>query len=245
MRLLIDIGNTNTGIVLEEKNKTNIFYFIKTSRKLIEPVSLKRLLGKNLKRIDTILIVSVVPIFLEILTKSLGSIFPEIIPKVVGRDLIVPLKIKYDDPNEVGQDRLLVSFSAKSLFATPVLIIDFGTAVTFDLVNEKGEYEGGLIFPGIRLSLNSLTDNAALLPHIELKDQFGLIGKSTRDSMNKGILFGYAEMCDGMILRFKEIYGPDLQVVATGGDASLIAKNSKYINQVNSDLLFSGLSLLL
>ena len=244
MRLLIDIGNTNTGIVLEEKNEKSISYFIKTSRQSIEPVSLKRLLGKNLKKIDTILIVSVVPVFLEILSKRLELILPDISPKVIGRDIIVPLKINYDDPDEVGQDRLLVSFSAKSLFTSPVLIIDFGTAVTFDIVNKKGEYEGGLIFPGIRLSLNSLTDNAALLPHIELKDQSGLIGKSTKDSMNKGILFGYAEMCDGIILRFKELYGRELQVVSTGGDASLIAKNSKYINEVRTDLLFSGLSLL-
>lgn len=245
MNLLIDIGNTNTGIVFEDYGKIRKKFFLKTSRKMVQALSLKRLLNRNTDEIEKIIIVSVVPEFLGILLKSLTTVVPGREIKVVGQDIHVPIKVKYHKPRDVGQDRLLVSFAAFKLYSVPALVIDFGTAVTFDFINGKGEYEGGLIFPGIRLSLNSLSDNAALLPHIELKNQTGLPGKSTRSSINKGILYGYADLCDGLISRFRSKYGNNIKVVATGGDADLIAKNSLFIREINQDLLFRGLLFLL
>ena len=244
MKLLIDIGNTHTGLVFEKQGRILKKCFFKTSREKISTAALKRLLGKNADTIKEILIVSVVPDFLSIVIKSLRTVLPGRKIKIIGQDIPVPIKIKYNKPRDVGQDRLIVSYAGFKLYSAPVLVIDFGTAVTFDIVNRKGEYEGGLIFPGVRLSLRSLTENAALLPHVELRHQSGIPGKSTRASINKGILYGYADLCDGLISRFKKKYGMDLKVIATGGDASLIAKNSLLIKRIKPDLLFEGLSLL-
>ena len=244
MKLLVDIGNTNTQLALTEGASIVKRYFISTSKKEVEPRSLKRLLSGNLGKIDDIVIVSVVPKFLSILKKSLKAVIPRVPLRIVGKNIIVPISIKYKDPRQVGQDRLVAAFLAVRVSGLPVLIIDFGTAVTFDLVNEKGEYEGGLIFPGLRLGLESLSKNAALLPYINLRATTGLIGRDTDSSMNKGLLFGYASMCDGMIKRFREKCGRRLKVISTGGDASLVAKYSRYMKIIQPDLLINGLSIL-
>ncbi len=245
MKLLIDIGNTNTSIAIAKGGKIRKRYFIHTDKRQVEPRAFKRLLGAYLDKIDTVVIVSVVPKFLSIVEKSLASCVGRAAVLVVGRDIKVPMKIKYKKPREVGQDRLVTSFAASRLCGSPVLVVDFGTAVTFDLVNEKGDYEGGLIFPGLRLSLASLVRNTALLPKIELAPARGLIGRDTRASMNKGIIYGYAAMCDGLVRLFREKYGQNLKVAPTGGDAKLIAKHSRHIKKVYPDLVFTGLRILI
>lgn len=241
MKLLIDIGNTNTSIALSEGGKIKKRYFIHTSKKAIETKPLKRLFGRYLRGIDKIVLVSVVPSFLAILKGSLKKVFPDVPLFIVGKDITVPIKVNYKNPGEVGQDRLVAAFSASSAYGPPILIIDFGTAVTFDFVNRRGEYEGGLIFPGLRLALSSLSKNAALLPKIELKSVKGLIGRDTKSSMNKGIIFGYAAACDGIIERFRKKYGKGFKIVATGGDAALIARYTRHIEKISSDLIFRGL----
>lgn len=243
MKLLIDIGNTNTSIALADGQKIKKRYFIHTKKKKVSAVSLKRLLGKKLCEIDTATIVSVVPKFCVLIKKSLKTILPKIVIQIVGNDIKVPIKVKYKDPKQVGQDRLVVTFAAARLYGTPVITVDFGTAVTFDFVNEKGEYEGGLIFPGLRLGLEALYKHTALLPELTtLKAPKGIIGKDTFSSMNKGIVLGYAAMCDGILKRIKS--GNDIKVIATGGDACLISKYSRQINEVKSDLIFLGLAIL-
>lgn len=244
MKLLIDIGNTNTSMAIADGDKFLKRFFIHTSKKDVAAVSLKRLLSGYRKKIDTIVIVSVVPEFLSILEKSIRSVFPNTPVIVVGRDINVPIKIKYKDPSEVGQDRLVVSYAASHIYSSPVLIVDFGTAVTFDFVDKKGYYAGGLIFPGIRLGLAALSMNTALLPEIDLISTKGLIGRDTQSSMNKGIIFGYSSMCDGIIRLFREKYGRNLKIVATGGDAGLIARYSSSLKMISPDLIFTGLSLL-
>ncbi len=244
MKLLIDIGNTNTSIAISDGGKVRKEFFLHTMKKEVNPRSFKRLLGTFAGRIDEAVIVSVVPAFLSVVKKSLKAVVPHIKVRTVGKDIKVPIKVKYKDPREVGQDRLVIAYAAKISFKAPILVIDFGTAVTFDLVGARGAYEGGLIFPGLRLALGSLVENAALLPKIVLKPTRGLIGRDTKSSMNKGILMGYASMCDGIIERFKDKYGKQLKVVATGGDAGLIARYSSRIEEVSPDLIFKGLSLL-
>ncbi|MFH1552414.1 MAG: type III pantothenate kinase [Candidatus Omnitrophota bacterium] len=244
MKLLIDIGNTNTSIAVVHGEKIQKRYFIHTSKKEVSSKTLKRLLGASLFGIDRIVIVSVVPKFSSIMKKSLKVIAPKVPILFVGKDIKVPMKIKYKNPQEVGQDRLAVSFAAARVYGRPVLVVDFGTAVTFDLVNHKGEYEGGLIFPGFRLGLESLVQNTALLPKIVVKRTKGLIGRDTRGSMNKGMLFGYAAMCDGIVQMFRKKYGKKLKIAATGGDAGLVAKYSRHINKVHPDLIFTGLNFL-
>lgn len=244
MKLLIDIGNTNTSIAIAKGKKIRKKYFIHTERNRVKPGSLKRLLGPDLRKIDRVVMVSVVPKFCSIMKKSLRSIVPQVPVLLIGQEITVPMKIRYRKPQEVGQDRLVTSFGASQMYGAPVLVVDFGTAVTFDFVNSRGEYEGGLIFPGLRLGLEALVRNTALLPEIEVKSTKGLIGRDTRGSMNKGILFGYAAMCDGLIRMFKQKYGKKLKVVATGGDAGLVAKYSRHIKTVYPDLVFAGLCLL-
>ena len=244
IKLLIDIGNTNTSIAVIRAEKIQKKYFIHTDKDQVAPGPLKRLLGADLRKIDRIVIVSVVPKFYSIVKKSLRTVAPGVPILLIGKEIKVPMKIKYKKPREIGQDRLVTSFSAVRIYGTPVLVVDFGTAVTFDFVSGRGVYEGGLIFPGLRLGLESLVRNTALLPEISVKPTRGLIGRDTRDSMNKGILLGYAAVCDGFVRLFKEKYGNRIKIVATGGDAGLVAKYSRHIKKVHPDLIFAGLSFL-
>ncbi len=244
MYLLIDIGNTNTQIAVARGKKIVKRYFIHTSKENISQRSLKRLLGEKVSGIDKVVIVSVVPAFLKILKNTIKVILPKAEIKVVGKDIKVPIKNRYKDPKQVGQDRLVTAHAAAVKFGKPIVSIDFGTAVTFDFVNKKGEYEGGLIFPGLRIALNSLEHEAALLPKIDIRPTKTLIGKDTQTSMNNGVLHGYAGVCDEIIEKFRKKYGPKVKVVATGGDAKLVAKYSKHVNKVTPDLIFTGLKLL-
>lgn len=241
MKLLIDIGNTNTSLAIAENKRIKKRYFIHTDKKRVSSLSLKRLLGKDLSKIEKVIVVSVVPKFLLIVKKSLKTILPKVKILVVGKDILVPMKVNYTRPEDVGEDRLVTSFSAMKRCGLPVASIDFGTAVTFDFVNKKGEYDGGLIFPGIRLGLSSLFQNTALLPKVDIEPTKSLVGRSTRSSMNNGVIFGYAAMCDGIIERAKKKYGKRLKIVATGGDAELIAKYSRCIKLIKPDLIFTGL----
>ncbi|MFH1798753.1 MAG: type III pantothenate kinase [Candidatus Omnitrophota bacterium] len=245
MKLLIDIGNTNTSIAVVRKEKILARYFIHTNKKEIREDSLKRLFGRYIPYIEKIIIVSVVPRFCSMFEKRLERLVAKALICVVGRDKKVPVKVKYKKPREVGQDRLVGAYAAFFLYQRSLVIIDFGTAVTFDYVNKKGEYEGGLIFPGLRLALGALIKNTALLPEIEIKPVKGMIGKDTRSSMNKGLIFGYAAMCDGLVRYFKKEYGTGIKVVATGGDAQMISGYSSCIDEVCQDLVFKGLILLL
>ncbi len=241
MKLLIDIGNTNTSIALLKGRRFLKSYFIHTSRKEISEGSLRRLLGRHFRDIDKIVVVSVAPEFLAILKKAFKRLASRIPVIVVGKDLKVPMKNRYKKPGEVGQDRLVTSFAAANICRPPLVAIDFGTAVTLDFVNKKGEYEGGLIFPGLRLALGSLVEDTALLPKVAIKPTKGFIGRDTRGSMNNGILYGYAALCDGLIERFRKQYGRSLSVIATGGDAGLVARYSRHIKTVYPNLIFEGL----
>jgi len=242
MKLLIDIGNTNTSMVVASGKKFLKHYFIRTSKKDIAPKSLKRLLGRYLIDIDEMIVVSVVPEFLSLLKKVFNKRFTDARVRVVGRDIKVPIRNLYEKPREVGQDRLVTSFAASHVCGSPVIAIDFGTAVTMDYVNKSGAYEGGLIFPGLRLALGSLVEDTALLPRVALKPTRGFIGRNTHSSMNNGILFGYAAMCDGIIEKFRRKYGRSVKVIATGGDAGLVSKYSRHIKTVRPYLIFEGLS---
>jgi len=245
IKLLIDIGNTNTSLAILGRGKIQRYKFIHTAKKEVSPKALKRLLKMNLPKIDEIVIVSVVPRFLKIIKSALEKIAPGIKITVVGKDLKVPIANRYRKPAEVGQDRLVTAFSAFKKCGSPVIAIDFGTALTMDYVSNKGEYMGGLIFPGLRLALKSLVRGTALLPKVYIEPTTGFIGRDTKGSMNNGILYGYAAMCDGLIEEFRERFGKSVKVVATGGDAKLVARYSKHIKKVSPDLIFEGLCLMM
>jgi len=167
--------------------------------------------------------------------------FPRLKILVAGEDIKVPIKNLYKKKSHVGQDRLVNAFAAKTLYGAPAVVIDFGTAITFDVVSRKGEYLGGLILPGIEMGLELLFRRTALLPKVRLKAAHNLIGKDTADSMRGGILFGYGAMCDGLISEYRKMMGKDLRVIATGGNAKLIKRYTKSIRIVDEDLTLKGL----
>lgn len=164
--------------------------------------------------------------------------------KILGRDKTVPIKNLYKNKREVGQDRLVNAFAARELYGSPTVIIDFGTAITFDIVSRKGEYLGGLILPGIEMSLASLYEKTALLPKVELKPASLIIGKDTVNSIRGGILFGLGAMCNGLIARYRKILGPGTKVIATGGNAKLIKRYANSIQIIDEDLTLKGLSII-
>lgn len=245
MLLAIDIGNSNVicgiykGRRLIEKRyiPTKMVFSLRECNREIYNLP-------HRDRIEDIIVASVVPNALAELEKVLRRIFKKDI-LVLGKNIHAPIKNLYRRPEQVGQDRLVNGVAVSALYNKDkknfVVIIDFGTAVTFDLLSKRNEYLGGLIFPGIKLSLENLSRRAALLPKIEIKKPASLIGKDTKNSMRSGILNGYASLCDGIVERISSLYTKKIKVIATGGDAGLIAKYANSIKRINPDLTLEGL----
>lgn len=244
--LAIDIGNTNitagifdgARLVGKTKISTHAYHsYGKSFKRLFSSCGLTAL------DVQACVMSSVVPVASMRLIVSLGKVLNCKVT-VVGRDVKVPIKNLYRVKSEVGQDRLVNAFAAEVIYGAPAVIIDFGTAVTFDLVSKRGEYLGGLILPGIKMSLASLYKNTALLPRVELKDAPHIIGRDTVNSMRGGILFGFGAMCDGLVAQYKKILGKNLKVILTGGNAKLIKKYARSIQIVDEDITLRGLLLI-
>lgn len=236
MLLAIDIGNTTINLGAFKNSKLVWQKKIATSH----PALLKSLL-KN-KPIKSVIISSVVPYT----TKAVKTIIKNTLhikPIVLGQDLIVPIKNLYKNPKQVGQDRLVNAYAGYKKFGGGIIIVDFGTAVTFDVVSKKGEYLGGIIVPGIETSLRTLSEKAALLPRIKIKNVGTLIGRDTKTSMLSGILHGYGALCDGLVDRIKKETGNNYKVILTGGHAKLISQFC-HCNSIQSNLTLEGLNIL-
>lgn len=165
---------------------------------------------------------------------------------VIGRDMIVPIKNNYRNPKQVGQDRLVGAYAAKILYGAPLVIVDFGTAITFDVVSGKGHYEGGIIVPGLRLSLESLFKKTALLPNIEnIIPPKDLIGRDTKSSMLSGIFNGYGHMCAGLIQSIAKKVKGRPKIIMTGGHTHFMKRYIRQkIDKIDGGLVFKGLALL-
>lgn len=230
--LAIDIGNTNITV--------GLFNGSRLIRKYKIPTGLRSL---RFLPADMAILSSVVPKALPGVVSSLKKAgICEI--TVVGRNVKVPIRNMYKAKSQVGQDRLVNAFAVKYIYGSPAVVVDFGTAITFDIISKRGDYLGGLILPGIELSLKSLYERTALLPKVELKDEPHIIGKDTRSSMRGGILFGFGAMCDGLISRYRKMLGKSMKVIATGGNAQLIKKYAGSIQVVDEDLTLKGLLLI-
>jgi len=248
MLLAIDIGNTSIvfgvfrgdRLIRKDRMPTGSALSSQKCRGSLE--NLFR--GRD---IDEVIISSVVPDALGGLEKVLKKIFNKK-PFVVGRDIRAPIKNLYKKPQQVGQDRLVNAVAAAAIYnkgkKDHLVVVDFGTAVTFDVISRKDEYLGGVIFPGIRLSLENLVRRAALLPKITIKEPESLIGRDTKDSMRSGILNGYGSLCEGMISRIESFLNSSVKVIATGGDAGLIAKYCRSIQATDADLTLKGLRII-
>lgn len=250
MILAIDIGNTCVSFgVLKAKR---VIHTCSTGVR-VPQATLRRECGKIFGRvnkkfpaIEQVIICSVVPRALSVCKRAVVRHL-KIKPIVIGRDIKVPMKNNYHDPKQVGQDRLVCAYAAKCLYGQPAIIIDFGTATTFDVVSPEGSYEGGIIVSGIRLSAEALFQKTALLPQIRLiRGPRTLIGKNTAESILSGIFHGYGAMCCGLIDRISRRIKGHPKVIVTGGYTRLM-KNFilRKTTKIDKDLVFKGMALTL
>ena len=239
MLLAIDIGNTNISFGLFRQDKLAKRLNIPT-----KAYSLKKL-RKSLGNIglDDAIICSVVPEATRIVQKGLNSVLRGR-AYILGKDMQVPVKNLYRNPKQVGLDRLVNAYAAVRLFGAPVIVVDFGTAVTFDVISKKEEYLGGMILPGLNISLEALADRTALLPRIKLAQPTEFIGKDTKTSMLSGIVYGFAAATDDLAQRIKKEIGRAALVVATGGNIKLIASYCARLDRTDIDLTLKGLNLI-
>ena len=198
---------------------------------------------KAAEDINGVIIASVVPLALSRVLVELRRTFGCAI-RITGRDVVVPIRNRYRIKAEVGQDRLVNAYAAMKLYGSPAVIVDLGTAITLDVVSAKSEYMGGLILPGIEMSLAGLFRKTAMLPRVELKEARSIIGRDTVNSIRGGILFGFGSMCDGLIARYRAMLGKKTKAIMTGGNAGLISRYTKSVQAVDEDLTLKGLYLI-
>jgi len=209
----------------------------------IRMLNLCRTTDVDLKSIDSIIISYVVPPMLNIL-KPLCKKYFNVEPLIVGPGIKTGMPIFYDNPREVGADRIVNAVAAYEKFKRELIIVDFGTATTFDYISEKGEYMGGCIAPGILISSEALFEAASRLPRVEFIRPKSIIAKDTVSSMQAGIMFGYAGLVDGIVDRIKDEVKSNPFVVATGGFAEIIAPETKSIEVVDGMLTLEGLRII-
>jgi len=239
MLLAIDIGNTNIkGALFKGKKIIKRFDLpVKTYSKS----KFEKKLASSKVITDTA-ICSVVPKLTAIVKGDLKHLTGKI-PRIIGKDLIVPLKNLYRNPKELGQDRLVGAYAACNLYQAPLIVINSGTAITFDVVSKKKEYLGGLIFPGMKICLEALREKTALLPRMELQLPKNLIGTDTKNSILSGIVFGIASLSKEIVGRIKQRIGKGALVIGTGGNINLIGKYSGIRIKIDTDLTLKGINL--
>ena len=249
MLLAIDIGNTNIVIGCMKDDEIVFKARIATERQRTSDqygVEIKNMIeafGVNLKDIDDCIISSVVPpVFNSVRTGVLKIIGKQ--PMVVSPGLKTGLNIHVDVPSQVGSDRIVIAVAALAEYEAPLILMDLGTATTIEVVEPDNRYVGGVIFPGVMVSLDALTSRAAQLPGISLDKPKAVIGKNTVDCMRSGMMYGTAAMIDGIIERIEEELGHKATIVATGGLARFITPLCKREIILERDLLLKGLNII-
>ena len=250
MIFVLDVGNTNTVLGVFEQDELKYQWRIKTDRHKTEDeygMLVKSLLehdGLSFSDIGGIIISSVVPPMMDALERMCLFYFQKK-PMVIGHEHVEDsLKMAYPNPAEIGADRIVNAVGALREYVAPLIIIDFGTATTYCYVNEKEEYAGGAIAPGVNVSLEALYSKAAKLPKIEIKSPANIVGKTTVEAMQSGVYFGYIGQVDEVVRRLQAQAVRPAKVIATGGLAPLIAHDSATIDFVDSHLTLKGLYLI-
>lgn len=250
MLLVFDVGNTNMVLGIY-KNKELIKYWrINTDKEKTSDEygilinNLFQYENIDMKSIDDVIISSVVPNVMHSL-ENFCIKYCNKQPKVVGPGIKTGLNIKYDNPKQVGADRIVNAVAGIEKYGYPLIMVDFGTATTFCAISDKGEYLGGTIAPGIKISSEALFQRASKLPRVELIKPGSTICKSTVSAMQSGIIYGYVGLVDKIIeMMKKELGNDDIKVIATGGLATLIASETKSIDNVDRFLTLEGLRII-
>lgn len=249
MLLVIDVGNTNIVLGIFDGKTLGDHWRISTDRLRTTDeygVLIRNLFylnNANAEEIDAIIISSVVPPVMPTLERMCQRYFG-IAPLIIGPGVKTGMDIKYDNPREVGADRIVNAVAAYELYGGPVIIIDFGTATTFCAVDKKGDYLGGAICPGIGISTDALVQRTAKLPRIEVHRTGKVICRNTVESMQAGVYYGFVGQVDGIVARMRRELGGKAQVVATGGLAVVIAPATKSIDIVEPMLTLEGLRII-
>ena len=249
MLLLIDCGNTNIVFAIAKNDRIFKKWRINTDPKrtadeyYVWLIKLLEIENINLLSISDCIIASVVPDALFSLL-NFNKEYLKIEPFIVGENnLKIGIDINIDNPSEAGADRIVNAVAVKKFYNKPSIVIDFGTATTFDIVSKSGSYEGGIIAPGVNLSLEALYMAASRLPRIKVDNNknINIVGKNTKDSMYSGIYWGYISLIEGLVKRINEEKNFNHYVIATGGLSNLFSKNCSIIEKVDNELTLNGL----
>jgi type III pantothenate kinase len=249
MLVTMDVGNTNTVLGLYRKAELAAHWRLTTARDqtvdeygiLIR--NLFSLAGLDAGEVTGLIVSSVVP--------PLNRTLAEMARRYFGREALfvepglrTGMPVLYDNPQDVGADRIVNAVAAYEKYGGPCIVVDFGTAITFDAISARGEYLGGVIFPGVGIAADALFARAARLQRVEVKDPGVVIGTNTTTSIQAGLYYGYLDMMDGILARMKTVLGPKTPVVATGGQAELVAAGSRQVVTVDPFLTLEGLRLI-
>ena len=249
MLLAIDVGNSNNVIGLFSGDKLLTHWRIRTEWTRTSDeywVLIKEFILLNdvdVDIIDDIIIACVVPPLVPIL-KDMSRKYFSCDPLIVGPGIKTGISILYKNPAEVGADRIVNSVAAFEKYGGPLIIVDFGTATTFDVVSEKGEYLGGSIFPGVQISLEALFKNTAKLPRVDMTYPDKVIGKSTVESLRSGAVYGFSGMVEALVKQIKSELGQNARVIATGGIVDWIVTKTTVIDTIDPFLTLDRLRII-
>ncbi len=249
MLLTIDVGNTNLTLGLYEGGQLGAHWRLATDQNRmpdeygLQFLGLLQNAGKTLEDINGIALASVVPQLTSRVIQACREYLKRE-PLVVDAGVKTGIKIRYEDPKAVGADRVCDAVAVMKMYGGPACVVDFGTATTFNAITKEGEYLGGAITAGINLAAEALYTRAAKLPRIDLQLPPSVIGRNTVHAMQSGLLFGYVSMVEGMVARFRSELGSGMKVIATGGLAEVVAKETRVIDVIAPWLTLDGLRII-
>ena len=249
MLLALDVGNTNITIGAFSGDQLTGRWRLRTIRE--QTVDEWGILLRNIFSLSALDLESVHGIIISSVVPVINTILAEMVRKYFQREAVfvtaetdLGIRVLYDNPRDVGADRVVNGVAAWQLYGGPAVVVDLGTAITFDVISRKGEYRGGLICAGIGMAISGLFSKTALLPMVNFAAPEKLIGTNTMGSIQSGLYYGSLGMIDGILERLIAELGPDTKRIATGGNAGLIREGSRLIQHVDEDLTLTGLRLI-
>ena len=249
MLLAIDIGNTNAVLGLFDGQRLVAHWRLATLHE--QTVDEYGILIRNLFAVDQIDPDSIHGIIISSVVPQLDSTLEEVALRYFGRpplfvrpETLTGIPLLYDNPQEVGADRMVNAVAAHAKYGGPCVVVDFGTAITFDAISRQGEYLGGIIAPGLGISAEALFSRAARLTRVDLREPAQVIGTNTTASIQSGLYYGFIGLVDGILERILASLGSGAAVVATGGQAELLARGSRFIREVDQKLTLEGLRII-